>query len=36
VNFEEGLARVVMSKDADPQAYASALLVDKYAATLRP
>jgi hypothetical protein len=36
VNFVEGLARVVMSKDADPQAFASALRFDKYAATLRP
>ena len=36
VSFEDGVARVVMSKDAEPEAFASALRFDKYEAKLLP
>jgi hypothetical protein len=36
VSFEDGVARVVMSKDAEPAAFASALRFDKYEARLLP
>lgn len=36
VSFEEGTARVVMSKNAEPEAFASALRFDKYESRLLP
>lgn len=36
VSFEDGIAQVVVSKDADPAAFAGALQFDKYSATLTP
>jgi hypothetical protein len=36
VNFEEGIAQVVASADADPAAFAQALQFDKYVATWKP
>ncbi|MFN0009690.1 MAG: heavy metal-associated domain-containing protein [Planctomycetota bacterium] len=36
VSFEEGVARVVVSEDADPASFAAALEFDKYVATWKP
>ncbi len=36
VNFEAGLAQVVIPKDADPEAFVAALRFEKYDAKLRP
>jgi copper chaperone CopZ len=36
VSFEEGVARVVVTKDAEPSSFAQSLQFDKYAATWKP